>query len=152
MNSSIHSSLSVADYLLAKAEQNSASLTPLQLIKLVYLCHGWMLGLYEKPLIYETVKAWRYGPVIPDLYQKVKRFRGNPVKGQLTDESVSFSGEQENIMDQVFHAYGHLSGIQLSSLTHADGTPWSKVWHAEGMETIPDKMITEHFQNLKNEN
>ena len=35
-------------------------------IKLVYLCHGWMLGIYGRSLIGEPVEAWRYGPVVPE--------------------------------------------------------------------------------------
>ncbi len=31
----------------------------MQLIKLVYLCHGWTMGLYSRPLI-ENVEAWQY--------------------------------------------------------------------------------------------
>ena len=38
----------------------------MQVLKLVYYCHAWMLGLYGRPLIRQPIEAWRYGPVVPE--------------------------------------------------------------------------------------
>jgi len=54
--------LAVANYLIGKAQSEGRSITPMQLIKLVYIAHGWTLGLYDQPLIGEQVEAWTYGP------------------------------------------------------------------------------------------
>lgn len=42
-----------------------------------------MLGLYGVPLIRDDVQAWKYGPVIPQVYHAgaVKDYRGRPVYG-----------------------------------------------------------------------
>jgi len=42
----MHSSITIANQLIKLAEAEGKTLTPMQLIKLVYLCHAWMLGLY----------------------------------------------------------------------------------------------------------
>lgn len=149
----MRSSLAVADYLLHKAEKANASLTPMQIIKLVYLCHGWMLGLHGQRLIEEDVEAWRYGPVIRNLYHAVKQFRANPVEPPLAgDPEVinKFNAEEKNIMDQVFDIYGKYTGLQLSQLTHTDGSPWHKTRQTSrtGLEVIPNDLIKEHFQEL----
>ena len=52
---------------------------PLQIMKLVYLAHGWMLALYADPLVEDTFEAWRYGPVVDALYQAMKGYRADPV-------------------------------------------------------------------------
>lgn len=146
----MHLSLAVADYLLKKAGQDNLSLTPMQLIKLAYLCHGWMLGLYDRALIAENVEAWRYGPVIRNLYSAVKRFRADPVMGPLIQNSGAaddFSADEKSIMDQVFTIYGKYSGIDLSRLTHSPGSPWHKTWNA-GEAIIPNALIKLHFQGL----
>jgi len=151
----MHSSLTVAQYLLDKigAGETERRLTPMQIIKLVYLCHGWMLGLYGRRLINEDVEAWRYGPVIRALYDAVKEFRSEPVVGPIADaESVAkFDEEEKSVMDQVFDIYGKYTGIQLSKLTHARGTPWSEIRRTSdksGWEVIPNAMIEEHFREL----
>jgi uncharacterized phage-associated protein len=55
----------VANRFLELAEAEGRSLTPLQLMKLVYIAHGWMLGIHQRPLIKDHIEAWKLGPVIP---------------------------------------------------------------------------------------
>ena len=50
--------------------------TPMHIIKLVYLSHGWMLGLHDTPLLWEPVEAWQYGPVVPSVYHLYKGWGG----------------------------------------------------------------------------
>ena len=38
--------------------------TPMHVLKLVYLCHGWVLGLTDQALIDEPVEAWQYVPPV----------------------------------------------------------------------------------------
>ena len=148
----MHSSLVIAEYLRRKADEVGDSLTPMQLIKLVYLCHGWMLGLHGRRLINEDVEAWRYGPVIRALYDEVKNFRSNPVERPLADSRAvdKIEDDEKNIIDQVFDIYGKYTGIELSKLTHAPGTPWSEIRRAgrSGWEVIPNNLIAEHFREL----
>ena len=66
------SALVVADQLLWLRQDIET--TVMHVLKLVYLAHGWMLGLHKRPLIKEQVEAWLYGPVILVLYQKYKYF------------------------------------------------------------------------------
>ena len=53
--------------------------TPLHLVKLVYISHGWVLGFHGIPLIRESVEAWKYGPVIPAVYHRYKPFGGSHI-------------------------------------------------------------------------
>ena len=65
----------VIAYLLKKAAEDKKKLTPLQINKLIYLCHGWMLGILKKPLIengVDQIQAWRYGPVVTEAYNMLK--------------------------------------------------------------------------------
>ena len=44
----------------------------MHVLKLVYVCHGWMLGIHGAPLITEPVEAWTYSPVVPTVYHRYK--------------------------------------------------------------------------------
>ena len=64
----------MANYFLAKYR-----LTQVKLHKLLYYAHGWHLGFQEKPLLDETLEAWRYGPVVPSIHREFGRFGATPI-------------------------------------------------------------------------
>ena len=139
-------SRSVANDIVAKGIESGNPLTPLQVVKLVYLSHGWMLGLYRKPLIRHDVLAWRYGPVVAEVYRGVRKYRGEPVTEKIyAPETEVFDDIESDLLRQVYQKYGHLSGVQLSRLTHAENTPWHTVWSLRGKNSvIPNNLIMEH--------
>jgi uncharacterized phage-associated protein len=151
-----HSPISVANKFLELAAAAGETLTPLQLIKLVYLSHGFMLGLYRRPLVSEDVQAYTYGPVFPTLYRAVKEFRSSPVAGPLAVQDGSgatkdrFGELEDDVIRQVYQKYGRRNGIQLSRLTHQPDSPWSQVWD-EGRghgQTISNDLLEDYFSAL----
>lgn len=146
----MHDSRTVANYLLELARRSGNPLTPMQLIKLVYIAHGWSLGLYGRPLIKDEVQAWQYGPVIPRLYNRVKAFRDQPVEGPLpADDADVLSATEQDLLQQVFAVYGEMSGPALSRLTHAPGTPWAETYKRGtfGLR-ISNDVIEDHYKRL----
>lgn len=138
----------VANHLLSIAKEESVPLTPLKLMKLVYLCEGWSLALRKDSLIREEVEAWQYGPVIPALYHVIKSYRASPVE-QVGSSVESMDAEQKDLIASVYAAYKHLTGIQLSDLTHQPGTPWSQSFSKNSRNTtIPTSLIRDHFVDL----
>lgn len=147
----------VANEFLRLASERDVALTPLQLMKLVYIAHGWSLGLRQRPLITDRIEAWKYGPVIPDLYHLTKKYGSGAVTDIL--RSSIFSGRQPELDDDekelikaVYEVYGNLSGIRLSALTHRTGTPWAETYRADtnGIP-ISNDLIAEHYRQLGNE-
>ncbi len=153
---STKSCLSVAKYILVKAEEQSRMLTPMKLIKLVYMAHGWMLGLYGRPLFRENAEAWKYGPVIRELYREVKQYRNNsipPSRFKPVGIDLNFDEDEKSVMDQTVSVYGRYSAIHLSMMTHAKGTPWDIVYNEIGHDfVIPNDLIEEHYASLYESN
>lgn len=151
-----HGSRAVANYLIERAMEDGDFLTSMQLLKLVYIAHGWSLAIRQRPLVREAVEAWKYGPVISDLYHGVKRWGAGPVRDRLPGYFASedgFASEDELLISSVLSAYRDLSGLELSNLTHRRGTPWYKVYYEQGGKdrrhaVIPDGLIKEHFESL----
>ena len=142
-----HDSREVARYILWLARPKT--ITPMQVMKLTYLAHGWMLGLYSKPLLTQSVEAWPYGPVVPAVYHTYKRFGGSVITDVPTQEPAGFDEEERSVLEQVWNFYGKYDGIQLSSLTHQPGTPWeiTRRLCGRGAE-IPNDLIQNHYRAL----
>ena len=143
----------VANKLIDLASAQGETLTPMQIIKLVYISHGWTLALTGRQLIMEDIEAWRYGPVIADLYHELKDYRSSPVTRKIDNplnDDDSFSDTEKSIVEQVYNIYGKFTGPQLSALTHQDGTPWDVTCRTYGQSAvIPQEWIKDHFEGLK---
>jgi uncharacterized phage-associated protein len=140
-------SRAVANFILDLAEKKGDSLTPMQLLKLTYIAHGWFYGIHGRPLICDPVEAWQYGPVIPNLYDAIKHYRGAAINSKIHAPAVPLTEEEQDIVEQVYDVYGGYTGPQLSNMTHAPGTPWylTYVPGSFGLR-IPDDLIEEHYR------
>ena len=123
--------------------------TPMHVLKLVYISHGWTLGLYGRSLINEPAEAWRYGPVVPSVYHRYKSFRGDPITTEPVDRSDAFDDEQRDVIEQVHEVYGDFTALQLSALTHKPGTPWDVTYREYGAGVIiPNELIRDYYKRL----
>lgn len=154
----------VANYFIKRAiKEKDNSLTPMKLLKEIYLAHGWCLSIYNRPLIDEDVQAWVYGPVIDEIFQAFKKWGMSPIKeictdlaldknGKLVidDYDVEFSAEDKRLLDKIWETYKNNTGIDLSNWTHRNGSAWWKAWNTLGGSEhrffkIPDSLIKEEF-------
>ena len=121
--------MAVAQYLLERCRAESGRQpTPMKLMKLVYIAHGYMLGRHGRPLLDEPVEAWLYGPSIPSLYRAIRHFKGSPVDEVPGGAGYAFSENERAVMDAVVRIYGGFNAIALSSATHRRNTPWESTW------------------------
>lgn len=148
----------VANYFLDKAEAECVPITPLKLIKLVYIAYGWVLALLGRRLFEEPIEAWKHGPVVPSLYHEFKHYRGDPI----TDDALFYDLDtgkafrptisaddtgMRSVLDKVWAAYKRFSGWALRQKTHETGTPWHQTYDPNIMsKPIPDHLIKPHFQ------
>jgi uncharacterized phage-associated protein len=150
MEGAMHDSRTIANRLLAMAREKGDTLTPMQVLKLVYIAHGWMLGLYGRSLIKDDVRAWQYGPVIPRLYNAMRGYGGGVVTDYLSAPSGDrLDDKEDDVVRQVYEIYGKKTGPALSRLTHAPGTPWALTYERGSFGiVIPTDIIEDHYQQL----
>ncbi|AYD02177.1 type II toxin-antitoxin system antitoxin SocA domain-containing protein [Neorhizobium sp. NCHU2750] len=146
----------VANYILDRAPALGVEkLTIMQLLKLVYLSHGWSLAFSDTPLVEQTPQAWQYGPVYPQVYRALNHFGGNPVTDRVTDRLTgaqfypSLTDYQKRVVDAVLKSYGKKHAFELSRITHQDGGPWEKAFNSTGAYSeIPESGMKEHYRSL----
>jgi uncharacterized phage-associated protein len=144
----------VAEAILREAKRAGRSLTPMQLMKLTYIAHGWSLAVTGRDLFGDRIEAWKYGPVIPTLYQATKHFGRSAIPIAMVGDPAERLLEEPDaaLVADVYQKYGHLSGIQLSDLTHRHGSPWQQVYR-DGVFNIEikDDIIRQHYTALLND-
>lgn len=138
----------IADWFLRRASEEGEAVTQMKLQKLVYIAHGWHLAILGKPLIDESVQAWQWGPVVPSLYGDFKQYGSTPIVLPTRIDPVKLPKETEEILNKVWGVYKRFTAMELSSLTHREGTPWSKAFRPYAKLEIDDKEIMTHYRKM----
>ncbi len=157
-----YSSGAVANRLILSSLNDGRPIDPMQAQKLAYIANGRCWSEFETPLINERVKAWRYGPVFPSLYQELAVFENKPIKrplfsahgGDFAISAIPGADMQSlDLISRVWNSFGHLSGVQLSRLAHLPGSPWYEVRTAAGIKEemnsdieIPADLMKAYFK------
>ena len=140
----------VANYILHKGSQveGVGNITNLKLQKLVYYVQGFHTVMLEKPAFDERMEAWLHGPVVPDLYHRVKAFGNSPISVPEDFDEATIDEQSAELIDEVLSVYGSFSAWQLRNLTHEE-TPWLKNYDEEtGANEIPLRDLEEFFPTL----
>ena len=148
-----HDSIEVANIFVDKSKANPGALGTLSimsLLKYVYFAHGYTLGRTGKSLICHKVEAWKYGPVVPEIYHKFSR-QGIYIREKENASIIPFrtalaplSKEERAIVNEVYEKYSKMSAFRLSSITHEPGSPWHQYRHSH-YGTIPNEVIRRFY-------
>ncbi|KQR73402.1 Panacea domain-containing protein [Rhizobium sp. Leaf341] len=139
----------IANWFVRRAKQDGKTLTIMQLLKLVYISHGWHLEITKAPLIANKVEAWKYGPVIPDVYNSFRK-QGINATGEVTAVGSAVSDSNAALLEQIYNIYGSMSARQLSDLTHEPNGPWDQATKRWGyFAPIPDDLIRPHYEQKR---
>lgn len=160
-----YSSKAVANSILQLCRaQGISDVSPMKLQKLIYYAHAWHLAFLGIPLIREEVQAWKFGPVIEDIYFAFKEFGNATITNEATELSFDNNGlrlftpfvdiednSANGLISEIIRIYGTYSPIQLSNLTHADDEPWRIVANQYNAELprnieIPNSLIENIFK------
>ena len=126
------SPLVYANTIIRRALQMKIPISSMKLQKLLYFLYARYLYLYQAPLFADNFEKWQYGPVVSEVYHAFHKYGANPITdfAQDRDGKVYLVDEKnEKFMkcfDEVWGKFHAMSGWELSSLTHDEGTAWSK--------------------------
>ncbi len=129
--------ISVANFFVNKSLYEGVELTPMKVLKLVYLAHGWNLGLNNNPLLTEAVQAWMFGPVVKSVYESFKKYKDQQIGAlaldfQIGEYPVPKDDSVIKLLEKIWSVYREYTGPELSTLTHEENSPWDIVWNKEG--------------------
>ena len=145
----------ISKHLLQKSKEENIPMSPMKLLKLVYMAHGYYLAFFESPLIFNEIQAWRYGPVIPDLYNTVRIFGDRNIDSRVVDRKSTkdLDLDTKEFITAFWNRYKHMTGGQLSTLTHQPNTPWDITYNIRGINSpIDNLLIKNHYEEIVSEN
>lgn len=142
--------IAIANHFVDHANRNKEDMTNMKLLKLVYFAQAIHLALYEKPLFPERVEAWRYGPVVPEVYHLYKRYGADPIPSVPSKVLPTIDADTKAVLNAVYDKYGHLSGPKLSGITHKAGSPWDQAYNSDNSRYafISHESMKEYYQDL----
>ena len=159
--------ITLANYFVEKSNSDNHApypLTLLRLVKYVYIAYGFALSILGKKIIdgrFDTVEAWKYGPVIPSVYHSFK-YHGN---NRITEKSSIATKENKDgtlqfftpevtdndikeILDFVWKRYRDMPTGALIDLLHNSNTPWAYCYQEGKNVEIPDEMTKVYYDAI----
>jgi len=140
-----YSALDVAKYIVNYAKNESERpITNLKLQKILYFVQLKFLGngnlCIENALFGDNIEAWRYGPVVSDVYSYYNEFSDRPITN-FSQPSADFTENESLQMDSVIDEYIGRDQWDLVEMTHSEG-PWGEVYaDGEGKTISLESMI-----------
>lgn len=122
--------------------------------KLVYMAHGWNLAINGEALVLDRIEAWDGGPVFRPIWNHFRDFGRNARKGLLGRQDgepfvADLSSDEKTVITHVWKRYGDYTGMQLSEMTHQEGTPWSNAYFGRGRNSsLQNDDIQQYFTEL----
>lgn len=158
-----HDARAVANTFLDMAADAGQPVDHLKLQKLVYFAHGWHLAVVGRPLFFQDVVAWPYGPVVKAVYDEFKEYGRDPIdgraaffdpdRGEWAPYLATYSDPTQAVLSRVWDGYKGYTGSQLSGIAHEKGTPWFQMTEHLDPKAIrdlpiPNPLIRQHYLKL----
>ncbi len=134
----------------------SEGVSNLKLQKLLYFCQAFSLAKLDRPMFEEDICAWKYGPVVKEVYEEYKEYKNNPLpKAEVKKHDINVPNEDKKIVSEVLETFGGYSAVRLMEITHSHKQPWKhykkRVENGEQDIVIPQKAIQKYYKPILSE-
>lgn len=127
------------------------TLSNLKLQKMLYLAQMSYIGKNGgKLLIDDTFEAWDYGPVLPDVYRKVKMFGSAPIKDVFYDVGDIKDTHEGRFLQSAWEGLRGMSAPKLVAITHWREGAWASVYEpGKRYLEIDNELIAKEYKQRK---
>lgn len=145
--SKVYDVLDISKYVINRFIEIDRPIDNLQLQKILYYLQGSYLAEYNDLLFENDIVSWRYGPVVPFVYNKYKKFGAEKLSQlQMDVEKFYFEDDIEDCLDsneedntislnlpkdridfinKIIDSKSKLTGIAMIMHTHME-SPWKE--------------------------
>lgn len=114
----------VAEYIIYETQKRKNPVTNTKLQKLLYFVQGSYLAKHNKKAFEDNIIAWKYGPVVKDIYYKYSLYGAEPII-IIEEFDSKISVMLSEIINIVLEAFLNISQTDLIEETIKRGSPWS---------------------------
>lgn len=137
--------LTIAKYIITETLNKGYPTSNLKLQKLLYFVQGVMLVNYGKSAFEDSIEAWHYGPIVPDVYFSYSSYGATPIL--LGYDKTTLPDDVKNATDIVISSFLKTSAYALVNETLKKDSPWYKAYHFSEDNVISNENIFQYFKN-----
>ena len=146
--------LALANYLIEESICRRAWISNLQLQKILYFLQLRSLieNEFRHPLIADDFEAWRFGPVVREVYRAYSRNAGLKILRVASSQSPRLTtADVPAWVEPFFSAILQQRPAQLVDLSHRRGGAWQRSYVSSLSRTVPLAYIAEEARQLAGE-
>ena len=157
----MYDALEVARHIVNYCNEKNYSISNLKLQKLLYFVQAYFLiaSPDKKPCFWDTIEAWDFGPVVPNVYSEFKQFGGTNIPkisvyydsslGSFYADPIQFKDDKitkndKKLIDDVIEKFKLYTASDLVTLTHAQA-PWRDTYARGCRKEIKVEAIRDYF-------
>lgn len=138
----MYKAMEIAKYIITICNYRGDSISNLKLQKLLYYVQGRKLKLFDEPMFLEPVSAWKYGPVVREVYNYYSIYSSRPIEGVF---ETNICIEDMMLINDVIDEKIDIPVWDLVQQTHNED-PWKYIYSMFGNGAkIPNENIKQYF-------
>lgn len=146
----------VCNFLINKGVDENRPITNISLQKMLYFAQGFHLAEKEEPLFDEDIYAWKFGPVVREVYHEYKYFGNNYISRPTFSLEFTrpLSAQSKNFLQDIWNSFKRFAPFTLVEMTHRKGSPWYDIvynqhgGHVPNNVIIPKESLKNYFQQI----
>lgn len=141
----MYSAIAVAKYIIWYCKERGYSISNLKLQKILYFVQANFLVSIRRPCFIESIEAWDFGPVVPEVYHEFKIFGSADIPGFICrGAETTIMRADRQLINEMVDECGEYSAASLVQITH-NQTPWKNAYQRGRNNPISNSAIMEYF-------
>lgn len=121
--------IKLARYIINKCAEDEHPITNLQLQKILYYVQREYLRKHNEPAFVDDIEAWKFGPVVPEVYYTFCYYGGMSIDKRFEDaNAVKEDIDDLDLVDEIVVNKRELEPWGMVSDTHKPGSAWDKTY------------------------
>jgi len=123
-----YNAINIAKYIVKKCDDINKNITNLQMQKILFFIQKESIKKMGTGLFYNRMEAWKYGPVVPDVYYEYSGFGALPIEFyDFFEEVPNIEINDKALIDSVLNVKIDKLPWNLVDETHVKNGAWDYV-------------------------